>query len=86
MQDTEMLDADAEDPASPSTEVAKLYAEILNQTADLSGKLNDLMDEIAKLAFKVKKTDKNEGIRLQTLRDQIKRADDAILDVGVGIL
>lgn len=85
MQDKKLL-ADVEDPAIPSTDVAKLYAEVLNQTADLSGKLQDLMDEIAKLTFKVKKTDKNEAIRLQTLRDQIKRADDAILDVGVGIL
>jgi hypothetical protein len=65
--------------------VNDFYGKVMNETADLSAKLNDLADEAAK-AIHIKGVDNNEKIRLRTLRGQIERADGAILDIGIGII
>ncbi len=76
-----------EAPSSPgkTTEVEKVYGEILNATADLAARLDDLADLTAK-AIHFKGVDHNEKLRLRALRGQIERAGEAILNIGIGIL
>lgn len=75
-----------DEPKEPQmSPVADFYTKVMNESADISTRLNDLADEAAK-ALHVKGVDNNEKARLRALRGQIERADSSVLDIGIGII